>query len=170
LELNGQAYEDYEYLQLLANNGLSELANGLAIAALPTKLWDGLPADRDRYERFRAKTIELLETDDLTTTTINGTVQTVDGAPIPNPVVGNGTFAALTDANGAYTLTIPTGDTTLNALAAQYIPATESLAANSTSADLILTPVGSDVTAIHNSFEVARIPSLPQVSSQSRAY
>ena len=154
LELNRQAFEDYELLKLLADAGHGELAAALATAAVPTRLWDGLKIDRDQFERCRAAAIVALTTG-ANTTTIRGTVRDPSGDPLTGVLVGNGTFAAASEADGTYELTVPTGAITLNATADRHRPATVTLAAGQTDAAFMLSPLATTVAGMFGSFETA---------------
>ncbi len=153
LELNRQAFEDYEYLQLLDDGGLGALADALATAAVPSRLWEGLAIDRDQYERCRAAAISALGARGATAT-ISGTVRNPSAVPIGGALVGNGTFAALTAADGTYSLTVPAGTITLNATAERHLPATLTVASGGSAVDFTLTPLATTVTGMFGSFEI----------------
>ncbi len=151
LELNRQAFEDYEYLTLLADSGYADMASALATAAVPTRLWDGLKTDRDQYERSRSAAIAAL-TSRAATQTITGTVRDSSGKAVPGALVLDGTYAAATGADGTYSLTRLAGANPLNATADGYLPATV-VPKGTGSVELTLSRLARDVETMFGSFE-----------------
>jgi hypothetical protein len=157
LELQHQSLEDYEYLTLLTAIGEGELARELAIGCLPGALVSGLPIGPDQYERARALAMSVIDSGGAEVGTLTGTVRSRQGEPIAGAVVGNGTLATISAADGRYGLTVLPGLQTINCTADGYLPVAvvAEIGANQTrpGIDLEPAPVARSELALFGSFE-----------------
>jgi hypothetical protein len=154
LELNRQAFEDYDLLALLAASGGDgpALADAIAHAALPSRLYDGLEVQRGHFEKSRDAVLDLL-VNGGETRTITGRLSKSNGQPIAGALVSDGTFAARTGEDGRYVLVRPSGDVTLTASADGYAPLSIDVGASASGVDLVLEKLAVQVKGLFGSFE-----------------
>ena len=128
LELAREAAEDYEYLTMLAAQTSAAFARSLTVNLLPQLLRDADPDPEDFYA-FRDLMGEILSGQHpVSLATIQGTVtDSGSGAPLAGVLVSNGQGAALTDANGTYTLAVEAGAQTLTASRDRYVLAQQAV-------------------------------------------
>jgi hypothetical protein len=107
LKLAREAVEDHDYLALLAAQTSLAYARGLAYGLIPRDYMDWDPAPQSIY-RLRDRIGRLLDRGAaVPLATIRGRVtDAAIGAPIERAFVTDGLSGALTDATGAYTVTV----------------------------------------------------------------
>ena len=107
LKLAREAVEDHDYLALLAAQTSPAYARALARGLIPRDYWDWDPAPESIY-RLRDRIGRLLDHGaSVPLATVQGHVtDAATGAPIKRAFVTDGLSGALTDATGAYTVTV----------------------------------------------------------------
>jgi len=159
LELQRQSLEDYEYLALLEGAGLGLVAQALARAAVPGRLFDGVEPSVDQVLRSRRLAGEILHAGGTPTATVQGVVRDTSAAPVGGALVRTETLAVETGSDGSYSITVVPGEHVLNASHRDFLShAVHAVVAEGevlTGLDFTIARMGTSVASLFNSFETA---------------
>ena len=158
MELNREAMEDYEYLNLLEQQIGSSYGKSLADKIIPSHLIYGIPTQPEDFYAAREAIGEILSGKmSVSTATISGLVKDTDSIPIVGALVSTGRAAGVTDSDGAYSITLMPGTYTVKVSARRHLSETRSVTVEPnelrTGVDFTLTPMPPESILLFNSFE-----------------